>query len=72
MARGRKPVLTLEEQLAKITEEIDSLKENIKELEKTKKDLEERIKMNRLSEIDELIIESGLSYTEVKDILIKR
>lgn len=71
MARGRKSALTLEEQLAKITEEIDSMKENIKELEKTKKDLEEQIKMSRLSELDELIVKSGLSYEEVKILLSK-
>lgn len=71
MARGRKPALTLDEQLAKITEEIENLKENIKELEKAKKDLEEQIRMNRLSELDELIVKSGLSYEEVKILLSK-
>ena len=71
MARGRKPALTLEEQLTKITEEIDKMKASLKELEKTKDDLEEQIKMNKLSELDELITESGLSYDEVKNILKK-
>lgn len=71
MARGRKPALTLEEQLAKITEEIENMKSSLKELEKTKKDLEEQIKMNRLSELDELIEKSGLSYEEVREILNK-
>lgn len=46
MARGRKPALTLDEQLE-----------------------EEQIKMNRLSELDELIEENGLSYDEVKELL---
>lgn len=72
MARGRKPALTLDEQLAKITEEIDGLKENLKKLEQTKKDLEEQIKMNRLSELDELISESGLSYDEVRELLNRK
>ena len=69
MPRGRKPALTLEEQLQKITEEIDDLKANIKELEKTKSDLEEQIRLNRLSELDDMIAESGLSFEEVKELL---
>ena len=69
MARGRKPALTLDEQLAKITEEIEIMESSLKELKKAKKDLEEQIKANRLSELDELIEESGLSYDEVKELL---
>ena len=69
MPRGRKPALTLEEQLQKITDEIDDLKANIKELEKAKTDLEEQIRLNRLSELDDLITESGLSFEEVKEML---
>lgn len=71
MARGRKPTLTLDEQLAKITEEIENMEASLKELKKTKKDLEEQIKMNRLSELDELIAENGLSYDEVRELLNK-
>lgn len=71
MARGRKPALTLEEQLAKITEEIENMESSLKELKKSKKGLEEQIKMNRLSELDELISESGLSYDEVMELLNK-
>ena len=44
---------------------------SLKELKKAKKDLEEQIKMNRLSELDELIEENGLSYNEVKKLLKK-
>ena len=69
MPRGRKPALTLEEQLQKITDEIDDLKANIKELEKAKEDLEEQIRLNRLSELDDMITESGLSFEEVKELL---
>ena len=69
MARGRKPALTLEEQLTKITEEIENMESSLKELKKSKKDLEEQIKMNRLSELEKLISESGLSYDEVKELL---
>ena len=50
-------------------EEIDDLKANIKELEKAKEDLEEQIRLNRLSELDDLITESGLSFEEVKELL---
>lgn len=71
MARGRKPALTLDEQLAKVTEEIENMESNLKELKKAKKDLEEQIKANRLSELDELITENGLSYDEVKEMLNK-
>lgn len=55
MARDRKPALSLEEQLDKITEEINQLKAHIKELEKTKRELEEQILVNQLSILDELI-----------------
>lgn len=37
MARGRKPALTLEEQLVKITEEIENMKTNLRELEKQRR-----------------------------------
>lgn len=44
--------------------------ENIlKEMKQTKKELEEQIKMNRLSELDELISSSGKSIDEVKEFL---
>lgn len=71
MARGRKPTLTLEEQLEKITEEIDNKTCSLKELEKTKEEIEEQIKLNHLSEIDKLIKQSCLSYDEVKEMLSK-
>lgn len=38
-------------------------------MKKAKKDLEEQIKMNRLSELDELISASGKSFDEVKEML---
>lgn len=72
MARGRKQALTLDEQLEKITEEIDNMESSLKELKKAKKELEEQIRMNRLSELDELISKSGLSYDEVREILMKK
>lgn len=68
MPRGRKN-LTLDEQLAKITEEIDNMEESLKKLKATKKDLEEQIKLNRLSELDDLIRQNGMSIEDIKNIL---
>ena len=70
MARGRKS-LSLDEQLVKITTEIENMESSLKEMKKAKKDLEEQIKMARLSELDEIISEKGLSFEEVKSLLTK-
>ncbi len=71
MARGRKVALSLDEQLAKITTEIENMENSLKELKATKKNLEEQIKMARLSELDELISASGKSFEEIKEMLSK-
>lgn len=68
MARGRK-ALSLDEQLAKITTEIENMESSLKEMKKAKKDLEDQIKQARLAELDELISEKGLSFEEVKKML---
>ena len=68
MARGRKS-LSLDEQLAKITTEIDNMESSLKEMKKAKKDLEDQIKLARLAELDEIISEKGLSFDEVKKML---
>lgn len=68
MARGRKS-LSLDEQLEKITAEIDNMESSLKEMKKAKKDLEYQIKQARLSELDDLISEKGLSFDEVKKML---
>lgn len=68
MARGKKN-LTLEDQLLQLTSEIESMESSIKEKRKLKKELEEQVKMNRLSELDELITISGKSFEEVKELL---
>lgn len=68
MARGKKSY-SLEEQMDKIIAEIESTEESLKELKRMKKDLEEQIRMNRLSELDELISASGKSIEEVKAML---
>ena len=71
MARGRKAALTLDEQLEKITAEIDNMENSLKEMKKAKKDLENQIKQARLSELDDIISEKGLSFEEVKELLTK-
>lgn len=68
MARGKKN-LTLEDQLLQLTSEIESMESSINEKKKLKKELEEQVKMNRLSELDELITTSGKSFEEVKELL---
>ena len=68
MARGRKS-LSLDEQLEKITAEIDNMESSLKEMKKAKKDLEEQIKQSRLAELDDLITEKGLSFEEVRKML---
>ena len=70
MARGKKK-LTLDEQLAKVTTEIEATETTLTELKETKKELEEQIHQQRLSELDELIQEKGLSFDEIKEILSK-
>ena len=70
MARERKS-LTLDEQLAKITTEIENMESSLKEMKQAKKDLEEQIKQARLAELDEIISEKGLSFEEVKELLSK-
>lgn len=69
MARGRKPALTLDKQLEKITAEIENMESSLKELKGAKKVLEEQIRMNRLAELDELITASGKSIDDIKELL---
>lgn len=68
MARGKKN-LTLDEQLAKITTEIENMENSLKEMKAAKKELEEQIRQNRLSELDELISAKGLTFEEVANML---
>ena len=70
MARGRKS-LSLDEQLVKITTEIENMESSLKEMKQAKKDLEDQIHQQRLSELDDLITEKGLNIEEVKELLKK-
>ncbi len=69
MARKKKVVLTPEEELKQIVADIQQTRETLKSLEKSKKELEEKIKIDRLAALDELITQSGKSYDEVKALL---
>ena len=70
MARGRKN-LTLDEQLAKITTEIENMETSLKEMKQAKKELEDQIRQTRLAELDEIITEKGLTFEQVKELLDK-
>ena len=69
MPRPKKIILTPEEQLEKLISDIEAAKATLKEMEQQKKVLEVQIKMNRLSELDELITASGKSFDDVKALL---
>lgn len=69
MARGRKAALTLDEQLEKITTEIENMEGSLKEMKKAKKELEEQIRQNRLIELDELISSKGLTFEDIEKML---
>jgi len=69
MARGRKSY-TLDEQLEKITNEIENMEQSLKQMKKAKKELEEQIRQNNLTELDELISQKGLSFEDVKRLLL--
>ena len=68
MAR-KKRLVSLNDQLDKITNEIENMENSIKELKTTKKELENQIKQIRLFELDNLISENGLTFDEVKELL---
>ena len=70
MARGRKS-LTLDEQLAKITTEIENMETSLKEMKQAKKELEDQIRQTRLAELDDIISEKGLTFEQVKELLDK-
>ena len=70
MARGRKN-LTLDEQLAKITTEIENMETSLKEMKQAKKELEDQIRQTRLAELDEKKKKKGLTFEQVRELLDK-
>lgn len=71
MARAKKPE-TLEEQLEKVNDDIEITKEKLNKLKKKKRFLEEKIKNNRLTELDELLSSEGKTVDDVKNMLMKQ
>ncbi len=68
MPRGRKSY-TLEEQLERITNEISNMETSLAEMKKAKKKLEDQIKMNRLSELDDLLTEKGITVEKIRELI---
>lgn len=68
MARVKKN-LTLDEQLENIVLELDKAEGHVKKLKEQKKELENKIKQNRLAELEALIAQSGKTFDEVKELL---
>lgn len=67
---GKKPKLvSLNDQLKKITNEIENMENSINRLKLTKNELEERIKQIKLSELEDIIKEKGLTFDQVKELL---
>lgn len=70
MARMKK-FLTPEEELERINSRIAENEEALKTLKAQRKVIEEKIKQDRLDELDRLITESGKSFDEIKELLNK-
>lgn len=68
MPRTKKPT-SLEEQLIKVDSDIEATKKTLSRLKRTKKELEDKINLNRLTELNQLIIAKGKSIEDVKEIL---
>ena len=68
MARGKRN-LSLQEQLDKITNDIEQMESTLADLKKTKCEIEEQIKQNQLEELHELIISKGMNLEQVKELL---
>lgn len=68
MARCKRN-LSLQEQLDKITNDIEQMESALVDLKKTKCKIEEQIKQNQLEELHELILSKGMSLEKVKELL---
>lgn len=74
MPRGRKPKteVTLEERYNQVCAKITEMETTIKSLKQQKKIMEMEIEQKRLSELDQMIKNSGKSYDDVKKFLSKK
>jgi uncharacterized coiled-coil protein SlyX len=70
MARGRKKY-TLDEQYELTVKQIGELETTLKDLKVKRKELEVALKDRKLSELNNLIVETGLSIDEIKDLIQK-
>jgi hypothetical protein len=70
MARGRKKY-TLDEQYELTVKQIGELETTLKDLKAKRKELEVSLKDRKLSELNNLIVETGLSIDEIKDLIQK-
>lgn len=68
MPRGRKG-RSLQEQLETVNENITVTENALKTLKNQKKELEEKLKQEQLSELYDIIQDSGKSISEVKNLL---
>lgn len=68
MARKNKNLL-LQEQLVKITKDIENTEKSLKELKKSKREIESQVKQMRLNELDQLIEDNHLSFDQVKSLI---
>lgn len=68
MARGKRSI-TLDEQLEKMNDEIQKLEDKLKELRLKKKALESSIENQKLSDLYDIIIQSGKTIDEAKEII---
>ena len=69
MARGKR-LLSLEEQLAKVVEDIATAEKTLQELNDAKKDIEEKIRVRNMEELDALIVKEGKTYEEIKAMIL--
>lgn len=68
MARKNKNLL-LQEQLVKITKDIENTEKSLKDLKKSKREIESQVKQMRLNELDQLIEDNHLSFDQVKSLI---
>lgn len=69
MPRGRKSY-TLDEQLNKVTNEIEIMENELKKMKQLRVELEQQIRQNKLAELDQLMSSKGLSFEDLKEMLI--
>lgn len=69
MARGRKKALPLEGQLEKVISDISFTEEALKELKLKKKTIEEKMKIQKLDQLNAVISEKGLTIDQVTDLI---